>query len=258
MKLSADRELIEGSSGDLESMKAALRAGANPNAMDEYGDNPLGIAAGAGFEDGVRILLEHGADIGVLDGNGYAPLMHAARNGRAGCVRLLLAAGADAAALGERGARGATALVFAAQAGCKECLSALLEGGADAKLANAWGQTALMLAVNDPECMEILLPHSDARAADRDGWDPLMWAVCAMKKRRECINVVLPASDLLHRSAEGKSAADYARDLDSYGEESIGDWLTKLADVERERRALGAAAQTAPANAGPGARKRKL
>ena len=48
----------------------------------------------------------------------------------------------------------------------------LLANGADAKAADTYGDTALMLATvsGNVKMVEILLPKSDAKAANTDGW----------------------------------------------------------------------------------------
>ena len=73
-----------------------LDGGADPNVVDNEGNSPLNLAAGAGGNVGsVRLLLEAGADIDHAGKYGYTPLMQACISGNVDIVRVLVDAGAD-------------------------------------------------------------------------------------------------------------------------------------------------------------------
>ena len=80
---------------DLEGVKAALAAGADPNAADRWGATPLAKAVARGRPELVDCLLGHGAEADRSDGAGNSPLMQACARGHVEIVRALLAAGAD-------------------------------------------------------------------------------------------------------------------------------------------------------------------
>ena len=79
----------------------ALKKGASSNALYQYGQTALMIAAGFGDEDAppmMRLLLDAGADVNKQRKDGWTALMSAASLGHdygAELMRLLLEAGAD-------------------------------------------------------------------------------------------------------------------------------------------------------------------
>ena len=65
---------------DLKTVKKTLDAGADVNAVDEYGQTALMLAAESltvyGKKDIVATLLEHGADVSIKDPNGWTAIEH--------------------------------------------------------------------------------------------------------------------------------------------------------------------------------------
>lgn len=97
-------ELLDAcASGDADKARAALAAGADPNAAacSPYMASPLYVACAAGQAAIVRILLAHpGIDVEqgmacVRDGFAPTPLFKAVESGRRVIVEYLLQAGAD-------------------------------------------------------------------------------------------------------------------------------------------------------------------
>jgi hemoglobin len=107
-------------------------------------------AAGAGSLATVKLLLELGADPNALDGGGHDPLYCLANecgSGRgAEVVRLLVRAGADVRA--QTGVQRCTALHMAARRGSVGIAAALLECGAPKDARDRRGDTPLMRAIN--------------------------------------------------------------------------------------------------------------
>jgi ankyrin repeat protein len=92
--------------------------------------SPLHVAARNGDAATITALVRAGADPNQLDehGTGWTPLMHAVHKNQKAAVAALLAAGANADA---RTAHGTTALMMASGYGQLENVKALLAAGAD-------------------------------------------------------------------------------------------------------------------------------
>ena len=65
-----------------------MENGANPNAIDEYGNTPLHLAAKKGYTETVAALIENGAIINTSNQDGYTPQRYAEE---AGQIRTALA-----------------------------------------------------------------------------------------------------------------------------------------------------------------------
>jgi ankyrin repeat protein len=98
----------------------------------------------------------------------------AIRSNDLGALRGLIAARAD---VNVRGEREVTPLIYAATNGSVESVKILLEAGADVNAANAFGATALIRAVNQPEKVRLLLAKgADVNARTRQGRTALLAA----------------------------------------------------------------------------------
>jgi len=132
-----------------------LKAGANPNAVDRYGETPLHTAAKLEWYDNVRSLLKGGASPDIQTCHGDTPLHYAAESNTPGLIDLLLKAGADANAVNRSGE---TPLYIAAKLGWHDNVMSLLNGGASPDIQNCHGDTPLDIANEweNPECVTIL------------------------------------------------------------------------------------------------------
>ncbi|PSC70319.1 ankyrin repeat PH and SEC7 domain containing [Micractinium conductrix] len=81
--------------GDLQTLRACLKAGADPNAANIYTNTPLVLAVRSNQLGCVQALLAAGADPNLPS---RPALPHATRPGCEACIPALLAAGADPAA----------------------------------------------------------------------------------------------------------------------------------------------------------------
>ena len=81
---------------DPEAIKALIRAGADPDAIDDHGNTPLHMAAGWwGKTAQARALLEAAANVNAVNDSGSTPLHQAALRKNAGMVAMLIDAHAD-------------------------------------------------------------------------------------------------------------------------------------------------------------------
>jgi ankyrin repeat protein len=85
-------------SGNAEDAQAALAAGADVNARDDWQRTPLHCAIEARHGDLSRLLIERGTDLRAQDHQQQTALHWAARNGLSDLARLLLERGANPAA----------------------------------------------------------------------------------------------------------------------------------------------------------------
>jgi ankyrin repeat protein len=154
-------------SGDAESIRRLIDAGADPNASEaQQGETALIWAAAENHGDAIRALVAGGADpnrqakpldlapmdwvqIGmvstVLPVGGWSPLMYAARQDAKDAAAALVEVGAD---LDLQDGDGTTALQFAVINGHYDLAAALLDAGADPDVADRTGMTALYAAVD--------------------------------------------------------------------------------------------------------------
>jgi ankyrin repeat protein len=90
--------------GDVESTRALLQAGADPNQRGRKGLTPLCCATAVhGRPELMRLLVDSGADVNAADPKGLTPLMWAVRFGNSAAARQLLELGADRNAMNNEG-----------------------------------------------------------------------------------------------------------------------------------------------------------
>ena len=164
-----------------------ILAGADVNAVNDYGSRPLREAAVRGSAKVIERLLDAGADVDARGADDETPLMIVARTDRVDAARLLLEHGADANA--RETWKNQTALIWAAAQNQPAMVRLLLEHGADPdarSAVNDWprqmsaepremfrplgGMTALMYAAREgcTECARALVEGG----ADPDAGDP--------------------------------------------------------------------------------------
>ncbi len=166
---------------------ALLAAGADPNARNEKGVMPIGIAVKDGNPDFVKALLDAGADPNVQDGEGFTPLMRATISSfNTELWQLLLDSVGTPGNADLQNKFGVTALMIAVDAGRYEVVRALLDIGANPDIQNESGQTALMYAANPRKSY-----------SDRDK----KWIITALLDA---------GADASLTDAEGKTALNYA------------------------------------------------
>lgn len=108
---------------------------------------PIHAASWNGHAEIVQVLIEAGANINALDEWGFSPLMAASEVGNVQVVRLLVRAGAEVNFINEcQDCSGETALTLAAQSGYIDVVELLLRSGVDTTHQTDDGLTALDLA----------------------------------------------------------------------------------------------------------------
>lgn len=171
-----DQQLIRAAArADVVVLRQLIKDGAQVNAVDEWGNTALLLAAREGDLETARALLRAGADVNGRAGP-FTPLGQAALRGHSHMVRLLLRGGAqvDATGLNEH-----TPLMNAVKLNHPEVVSLLLKAGANPQVKDRTGAGLLLVAINDnlPQVLAVLLSHGmDPNQPDADGLTPLYWA----------------------------------------------------------------------------------
>ena len=172
--------------GDVETLKAELRSGADVNAAQADGFTALHWAAKTGNREVAEVLIAAGADIRATTRLGsHMPLHVAVATGKAEVAEALLEAGAPADAMTSTGAQ---PLHLAAAAGVPEAVVSLLAHGApvDAR-ETAWDLTPLMFAAvrGRVEAVKVLLDAGADASATADVLDVVERARFDREERRE-------------------------------------------------------------------------
>ncbi|HJN16913.1 MAG TPA: ankyrin repeat domain-containing protein [Armatimonadota bacterium] len=164
-------------SGNLTAARICLTLGADANAEDAVGREPLWHALDGENLEMALLLLEHGADPNAGVENGWTHLHHAAMYGSREFVVLLLDHGADPNA--QYALTGQTALHEAAATRPIEIAEVLVERGADVNAQGDLGLTPLhsTVARDRADLVEFLIDHgAEVELPDADGETPATWA----------------------------------------------------------------------------------
>lgn len=116
--------------GNLANAQAALKAGADLNALDtrtnQNGRRALNYAAEKNHAALIQWLIEHGAEVNRANNTGFTPLHHAAETGSLAAAETLLKLGAD---LNATNRSGETPLAVAKRTGKTEVAAMLEKAG---------------------------------------------------------------------------------------------------------------------------------
>jgi len=174
----ADKRLVQAvERRDSAGVKAALRNGGNPNAVNKDGRHVLFLAALSGDAQIAQVLIQAKANIDApAPPEGGTALMIAADQGHSDVVRLLLNVGAN---INAQTTKGNTALNRASRQGHLTVVGVLLKEGADPNIPDKNGQTPLMQAADEgyaPIVRSLLLSGADTNSCDYKGQTALMFA----------------------------------------------------------------------------------
>ncbi len=164
-----DQALIQAiENKDEKQVTALLNEGANPNAVNQYGESALQLAVENGSIEMVDALIEHQADVNKVSATpeARAPLLVAAERGDEAMVHRLLEAGADATKKDEQGK---TAMHYATS---RAMMGDLIEHGGDLMAEDLNGRAPLhdMVARGEYEVIdEALFYGADPSKADVNG-----------------------------------------------------------------------------------------
>jgi uncharacterized protein len=142
---------------DLDTGSLLIRAGADPNAANDFHMNPLSQACTNGSAAFVGVLLKAGANPNMPIATGVPPIMTCARSGSVDAVRLLIAGDADVNA--KEPAQNQTALMWAAAEHHPDVVRMLIQAKANVQARTKNGFTALHFAARegDIESARLLL-----------------------------------------------------------------------------------------------------
>jgi len=175
--------------GDVAAVRAALAAGADPNAVADHGFTPLDWAARFGQIETMKALVDAGAALDLRDEgpNGWTPIMHALHKGQARAALALLEWGADP---DSRSDNGQTPLMRAACEDVPEVVRALLARGADPRATTEGGTNVLTFAVNG--CNSEIVRAIRVAAPDEQVSNDLNGFLARMTACLRCRSDVLP------------------------------------------------------------------
>jgi ankyrin repeat protein len=166
---------------------------------------PLRVAAMMGRDDICKLLLDNKADPNDFkQGLGFPIIVDAMSHPT--IVKMLIAAGADLKTrITWRGGKGglviigdnATALHYAGVRGNQESVQLLIDAGIDVNAVDAWGQTALIVAVREDGMNAGRGPAADAIA----------------KSRLDVIKYLAHGSSLTAADTQGRTALDWAKQI---------------------------------------------
>lgn len=165
--------------GDAPEIAKLAAGGADVKAHDRYGRTPLHIATYAGRLDAMRALVKAGADPNALENDRYDIVTIAAVANDVPSLRAALELGGKATNVTSR--YDGTALIAAAHLGHDEVVQMLIVAGAPLDHVNNLGWTALIESIvlgdGGPHQLATLKALIDAGAnvniADRNGLTPL-------------------------------------------------------------------------------------
>ena len=150
--------------GKVRLVSGLLRAGADIETRDDYGDTGIHFSARRGHDNLVKMFLGQGVDVNIRGRWEGTVLMRAAALGQTKTVRLLLDSGAE---LNLQDSEGFTALMLAAKYDAAKIVCELIDRGADRDITNNDNKNALDYAKNDSP-ISLLLTRDNISVEDSE------------------------------------------------------------------------------------------
>lgn len=168
--------------GDAARIEALAAKGEKADVRDDYGRTPLHVAAHGGHHEAMRALVRAGADPNALESDRYDIVTIAAVANDLTTLKVSLALGGSARNITSR--YDGTALIAAAHLGHAEVVRMLIRAGAPLDHVNNLGWTALIESIvlgdggpRHTETLKALVEAgANARLPDRQGQTPLSLA----------------------------------------------------------------------------------
>lgn len=209
---------------DVGKVRLLLAAGAKPNERSAAGNTALIVACHQyGSADVVRTLLAKGADVNAGNTLGMNPLLAVAATGDREVLSLLLAAGANANSVFHPPYSPAaeSALMVAANHGHVDCVRLLLERGADARFTSGYGNALHFAAAKHQleiarvlieQGAEVNLPGRRIGSFRNDlGITPLMYAAMTERDDAALVQLLIERrADVNAKNAAGETALEIA------------------------------------------------
>lgn len=176
-------------------IRTALKAGEDPNAVNEDGDSPLMVALKNESNAAAQALAEHpGTEVDLANKVGETPLMMAALKGRTELCRTLIARGAQV------NRSGWTPLHYAASGEQLATVRLMLDSGAQVDSRSPNRSTPLMMAARyGTEEMALLLLARGANAALRNDRELTAFDFATTAGREELAKRIAEAARKLER-----------------------------------------------------------
>ena len=194
-----------------------LKAGADINQNNRFGETALMIAVGFGRKEVVKMLLEAGANVNIPNLSGTTALIGASGFGCVKIVKMLVKAGADVNFIG---AGKQTPLITACIYNIPEIVRFLLKTGVDINHQDKFEMSALMLSSKAGyiEITDILInAGADVNLANVNKQTSLMLVCLHIYGNPKIIKMLLEAgSDVNHQDNQGNTALMHSRDIDKY------------------------------------------
>ena len=168
--------------GNTAAVRSELAGQPKPDQRDAYGRTPLHVAAYGRHRDAMRMLVKAGADPNALEQDRYDIVTIAAVANDVPTLKLALELGASAKNVTSR--YDGTALIAAAHLGHVDIVRVLIQAGAPLDHVNNLGWTALIESIvlgdGGPRHTEtlraLIAAGANVNIADRDGRTPLALA----------------------------------------------------------------------------------
>jgi ankyrin repeat protein len=168
--------------GDAAGIQALTAGGQKPDARDGHGRTPLHVAAYGRHHDAMRALVRAGADPNALERDRYDIVTIAAVADDVATLRVALELGASAKNVTSR--YDGTALIAAAHLGHAEVVRTLIRAGAPLDHVNNLGWTAVIEAIvlgdggprHQATLSALIEAGADVNLPDRNGRSPLALA----------------------------------------------------------------------------------